>query len=387
MMYYFSHSPHKITLSEFFKKRMCASLKIQNLRKKAATAVLLTSVAFLSFAFLAEHFTELALYSAAFVFGSSPFEPVPVSSVASSKASSELLSVSSDGSAFPSASSATNTETDVSSSAVSVMPEKIGGAVKETDLSGGGNLIFQNVRLNSKSASKIDLKTLLQASVTVKKENRTQPRVLIYHTHTSEAYLDEFTGTYPADFDARTDDAAHSVILAGDVLTRALNTAGIITVHDTTYHDDPAYRGAYGRSLETVEAYLAQYPSIEIVLDIHRDCLQQSDGTRLKPTAVINGKKAAQIMLVSGCDDKNTLGFPNWRQNLSFAAQLQNTVTQHYTTLMRPIYCWNVRYNAHVSPTALLVEFGTEANTDEEIAYSASLFAECLIEWITQHEA
>ena len=92
-------------------------------------------------------------------------------------------------------------------------------------------------------------------------------------------------------------------------------------------------------------------------------------------------------MLVSGCDDNGTLNFPNWRQNLSFAAQLQQTITQQYRNLMRPMSCWNVRYNAHVSPTSLLLEFGTEANTDEEIAYSAELFADRLIEWICRQRS
>ncbi|MBQ9082285.1 MAG: stage II sporulation protein P, partial [Clostridia bacterium] len=186
-------------------------------------------------------------------------------------------------------------------------------------------------------------------------------------------------GTYPVGYNSRTTDTRRNVVGVGDVITERLNAAGIVTIHDSTVYDSPAYSGAYGRSQKTVESYLKKYPSIKVILDVHRDAIQQNDGSLLKPTTTINGKKAAQIMLVSGCDDKGTLGFPNWRQNLTFAAHLQQQIVNDHPGLARPIYCWNVRYNAHLSPTALLVEFGSDANTADEVQYSAELFADSLI--------
>lgn len=321
----------------------------------------------------ADHLTELAVLSAALVMNNGdlykPETSSPEISSSSTFPASSETPVTSDGS------SSSNT----SSSHASIPSGEIGGIVREVDLSGGGNLISGNVRINSKSASTIRVEDLLAQPAELSVENVNLPQVLIYHTHTSEAFLDEDTGTYPADFNVRTRDATHSVVGVGDVITRSLNAAGIVTIHDSTYHDDPAYRGAYGRSLVSVEEYLAQYPSIKVVLDVHRDSLEQSDGTRLKPVVTINGQKAAQIMLVSGCDDAGTLGFPDWRKNLSFAAHLQKSIADLYPGFARPIYCWNVRYNAHVTPTSLLVEFGTEANTDEEVFYAAELFADALI--------
>jgi len=190
--------------------------------------------------------------------------------------------------------------------------------------------------------------------------------------------MESFTGSYPTSFSARTNNPTQSVILVGDAITRTLNDAGIVTIHDTTFHDDPAYKGAYSRSLATMESYLQKYPSIQVILDVHRDCLEQADGTKLKPTVTINGKKAAQIMIVSGCDDKGTLGYPEWEYNLRFGLQLQKSLAQKYPGLARPLYCWNIRYNQHLRHGALLVEFGTEANTYDEVQYSGQMFADCL---------
>lgn len=277
-------------------------------------------------------------------------------------------------------------ETEPSSSAIppssadsSSAPVKAAGKVLEVNLSRSGNLSAGNVRMTSKSATKIDLSQLLSDPVSLKLRDTLEPQVLIYHTHTTEAYMNAFTGTYPVGYDSRTKDTSRNVVGVGDVITERLNAAGIVTIHDTTIYDNPAYSGAYGRSQKTVEEYLKKYPSIKVILDVHRDAIQQNDGSLLKPTVEINGRKAAQIMLVSGCDDNGTLGFPNWRKNLTFAAHLQQQLVNDHPGLARPIYCWNVRYNAHLSPTALLVEMGADANTSEEVLYSAELFADSLI--------
>ena len=272
-----------------------------------------------------------------------------------------------------------SSEVPVSSADTSSAAVQAAGKVLEVNLSGSGNLSAGNVRMTSKSATKIDLSQLLSDPVSLNLTDTLEPQVLIYHTHTTEAYMSAFTGTYPVGYNSRTKDTRRSVVGVGDIITERLNAAGIVTIHDTTIYDSPAYSGAYGRSQKTVEEYMRKYPSIKVILDVHRDAIQQNDGSLLKPTVQINGKKAAQIMLVSGCDDKGTLGFPNWRKNLTFAAHLQQQIVNDHPGLARPIYCWNVRYNAHLSPTALLVEFGADANTADEVMYSAELFADSLI--------
>jgi len=243
-----------------------------------------------------------------------------------------------------------------------------------------GNVSFGQVTMNNKSAvHQIDIREMLNQKPDVQLQSTDKPQVLIYHTHTSEAYLTEDTGDYPSTYQARTQNPLESVVTVGDTITQKLNEAGIVTVHDTTVHDDPAYNGSYTRSLATVEKNLKQYPSLQVLLDIHRDCLEQADKTKLKPTLTVNGKKAAQIMIVCGCDDNGTLEYPDWRENCCFGLHLQSEISERFTGLARPMYMRHIRYNQHLSHAALLLEFGTEANTVEEVRYSAELFADALI--------
>ncbi|MDD6174820.1 MAG: stage II sporulation protein P [Firmicutes bacterium] len=262
---------------------------------------------------------------------------------------------------------------------VSSLPENY-KPVEEVQLSSTGNLSCGAVSMRSRSAAEISVAEELSRRPDVTLKDTDEPQVLIVHTHTSEAYMESYTGSYPTSFSARTDNPAHGVIAVGDAIARILNNEGIVTIHDTTFHDDPAYKGAYFRSLATMEKYLEQYPSIQVILDVHRDCLEQADGTKLKPTVTINGKKAAQIMIVSGCDDNGTLGYPDWEYNLRFGLRIQKSLAEKYPGLARPLYCWNIRYNQHLRHGALLVEFGTEANTYDEVRYSGELFADCLTE-------
>lgn len=260
---------------------------------------------------------------------------------------------------------------------VSSLPENY-KRVEEIQLAATGNLSSGIVSMRSRSSTKIDVAEELSRRPDVTVQDTAEPQVLIVHTHTSEAYMESFTGSYSTSFNARTNNPAHNVIAVGDEIARTLNNTGIVTIHDTTFHDDPAYKGAYSRSLATMEQYLKKYPSIQVILDVHRDCLEQADGTKLKPTVTINGKKAAQIMIVSGCDDNGTLGYPDWEYNLRFGLRIQKSLAEKYPGLARPLYCWNIRYNQHLRHGALLVEFGTEANTYEEVQYSGTLFADCL---------
>jgi len=161
---------------------------------------------------------------------------------------------------------------------------------------------------------------------------------------------------------------------------------GIRTLHATEGHDYPRYNGSYDRALDTIEKYLKEYPSIEMVLDVHRDAITYEDGTKLKPTAEIDGRKAAQVMMITGCDAGGSLYFPQWEKNLCMALKIQQAGQKKYDGLMRPLSFAPYRYNMHMTPNSLLVEFGTDANTLEEALYSAELFgqaaAEVLLEYV-----
>ena len=144
--------------------------------------------------------------------------------------------------------------------------------------------------------------------------NSAEPQVLIMHTHATETYELAEKNWCDPNFTARSTDNSRNMIAVGAEIARVLNEAGICTIQDTTLHDYPSYNGSYEKSNATVRNYLAQYPSIKVVLDVHRDAIQTQDGTRYAPAANINGMRAAQVMIICGADVDGNL--PNFKQNL-----------------------------------------------------------------------
>ena len=211
-----------------------------------------------------------------------------------------------------------------------------------------------------------NIKDELRKKPAIQIQKNETPQVLIVHTHTSESFAEEFTGFYESSFQPRSQDNGRNIVSVG-------------VIHDKTCHDYPEYTGSYGRAAQSIKKNLKKYPTIQVVLDIHRDAIIQSSGTRVKPTAVIAGKKAAQVMIISGCDDEGKLGFKNWELNLRFAVRLQKSMADTYPSLARPINFAPRQYNMNLTPGSLLVEFGTDVNTLEEAHYAAQLFSECLV--------
>jgi len=251
---------------------------------------------------------------------------------------------------------------------------------------GSTKLKSGNVSVKNGTSYSIDIDKVLKEKPDCKIKLNAGYQVLIMHTHTTECYAEDSSGSYDPNYSPRTTDKSQSVIALGDVIADKLEAAGIRTLHATTVHDYPQYNGSYDRALETISGYLEQHPSIEMVIDVHRDAMTQDDGTKLKPTAVINGKKAAQVMIITGCDADGTLYFPEWRKNLRMAMQLQKKVADNYSGLMRPLYFAPFRYNMHMTPNSLLLEFGTDANTLEEALYSAELVGTQLAELLKGYE-
>ncbi len=209
-----------------------------------------------------------------------------------------------------------------------------------------------------------------------------EPQVLIYHTHATESYEPNDVGYYDPAVPSRSDDPTQNMIAVGEVIVEILNEAGINTVHDTAMHDQFSYNGSYAASKESVSEYLALYPSIKVVLDVHRDAMEQSDGTRIKPVVMIEGKKTAQVMLISGADD-GTMGMPNYLENLKFASAFQSMMESEYEGLTRSILFDYRNYNQQLSTGSLLLEVGGHANTLEEAKNAAEFSAQALAKLLT----
>lgn len=233
------------------------------------------------------------------------------------------------------------------------------------DASGG-------LKLTNATKYNVDLNALASDKLPFKLDND-GPQVLIVHTHTTESYSEKNTYTSGD----RTTDETKNITAVGNVIENVLKNHGIQTVHDATVHDYPSYNGAYTRALATIKQNLEKYPSIKIVLDVHRDGIVRSDGTRVKVLTEINGEPCAQVMIVAGSDACG-LRHENWRDNMKFAAHIQKTANELYPTLMRPINLREERFNTHMTRGSIILEVGSNGNTLEEAKRGAEYAAEAI---------
>ena len=208
------------------------------------------------------------------------------------------------------------------------------------------------------------------------------PQVLILHTHGSEAYTPAGEESIVWSGNHRTTDTRCNVVRVGDEMAEAFGAAGISVLHDRTLYDYPSYAGAYDRSLAAIQNYLKQYPSIQFILDVHRDAIEDGQGNQYKVVSSIDGTgTAAQLSIVVGSDGSG-LTHPNWMENLRLAVAIQENALAKYPTLMRPVLLRNSRYNQHAAPGSLLVEVGSAGNSPEEAVLAGRLFAERMAEVI-----
>ena len=200
------------------------------------------------------------------------------------------------------------------------------------------------------------------------------PQVLIFHTHSSEAYTPDDIDRYEESDPYRTEDKNYSVIRVGDALTEKLEDCGLTVIHDREIYDYPSYTGSYNRSGAAVEQYLAEYPSVKIVIDLHRDALGSGDVV-YKTQAALSGKTSAQVMMLVGTGE-NGLWHPNWQQNLKLALYLQRAAEAAYPGLARPVELVSERYNQQLSPGMMILEVGSSGNTLREALTAVELFGE-----------
>lgn len=237
---------------------------------------------------------------------------------------------------------------------------------------------YDNFYVKNNTNYNLDIGSVLKKNLDFKITKSDDVQVLIYHTHTSESYIDCDVGYYYSDFYPRTKDSRYNVVRIGDVIKNELEKSGIKTLHDKTYHDD-VYTGSYLRSRKTVENCIKKHPKIKVTLDIHRDSIG-SDTYKMKPTFTYKGKKGAQIMILTGYDPNGYFNFPKWNYNLRFALKLQKECETKFRGMTRPLDFGNFAYNMNVNTGSLLIEVGAEGNTLEEAEYSGKLLAKALTE-------
>ena len=199
------------------------------------------------------------------------------------------------------------------------------------------------------------------------------PKVLIYHTHSQEEFADSTPG-----------DTSTSIVGVGEYLTQLLNEKGIETIHDTGVYDIIDGKldrsNAYEYAGEAVEKILAENPTVEVLIDLHRDGV--AEGTNL--VTEINGKPTAKIMFFNGLSRSRTNGnidyLPNpyIQDNLAFSLQMQIDAENKYPGFVRHIYLRAYRYNLHLMPKSLLVEAGAQTNTVEEMMNAMEVLSEML---------
>lgn len=263
-----------------------------------------------------------------------------------------------------------------------VSAEDVAGQIIEKYISPyNASASYNKVFLKNNTGVKVDIKGLLEAKLgfTVTADNST-PQVLIVHTHATESFMPADSDYYTSSFAPRSTENEKNMVKIGAIVAQKLNDAGIKTLHDVTLHDYPEYNGSYNRSASTVKSYLKKYPSIKIVLDLHRDAVSSGESDKVKLVTEIEGKKAAQVMLVMGSNTGGITSFPNWQENLKLAFKLQQSIETKYPTLARPLLLMSRIYNQNLTTGSLLLEFGTDANSFEEVWYSAELVGNALVE-------
>lgn len=208
-------------------------------------------------------------------------------------------------------------------------------------------------------AELLDASKLLTEDLSIRK-NPQVPQILIYHTHSQEEFVDSVPG-----------DTETSIVGMGEVLAEALRGYGYQVIHDTGVYDlidgVPDRSAAYDYARVAVENILQEYPTIEVIIDLHRDGV---DGQKF--VTEIDGKPTSMIMFFNGISRNSQdepiayLANPYTQQNLAFSLQLELAAREKYPGYTRNIYLKAERFNLHLRPRSLLVEAGTQLNTVEE---------------------
>lgn len=300
-------------------------------------------------------------------------------SSAASLPSESAPEVSSAPEASESEPDAASSQEEVSAPSSQAELSDTGYAVHERQIGGSGTQ-YENFYVKNTTGVDINIGEELakRPDITIKKDGT--PQVLLMHTHTSESYLPSDLGYYPEDFYPRSTDNNNNVTRVGDEVMKKLEAAGIGVIHDKTQHDVPSYNGSYDRSEVTVQKILDENPTIQVVIDLHRDAIGNAESGKTKPTFVANGQKAAQIMIISGCGASGNVFFPDWEYNLRFGLRLQQAAETRYPGMTRPLKFCNSQYNLNLTHGSLLVEVGSDSNSMDEAVYTGQLLGDAMVD-------
>lgn len=192
-------------------------------------------------------------------------------------------------------------------------------------------------------------------------------RVLIYHTHTYEAYTATDEMAYTPTEQWRTANAERNVVAVGTYLAELLSAAGVEVVHDTTAFEPPKLSGAYERSLEMLRGRQAAGESYDLYIDLHRDAYSENNGPN---TVEKDGESIARLLFLIGKGTGQTgAGYaekPDWESNRVIAQALSNRLNLQCEGLCRGVSLKSGRYNQHVAACCVLIEVGNNRNTLEE---------------------
>lgn len=253
----------------------------------------------------------------------------------------------------------------ISSVALEIEDEKDGDEKETVELN--------KIQIKNFTKHKIDIAKLLKEPLNINLSKK-GPKVLIYHTHTTESYVLKEADLGKKDVPSFNTNPKYNVVRVGEELTQNLEKYGIETLHNGTVHDK-VHDAAYGASINTLQSYKKSYPSIQVYIDIHRDAVG-SDQPKLRMTKEINGKNCAQIMFVVGAD--GVLPHPQWKENLKFVLKLQQKLNEKYPGLAKPVRIVAKRYNQQISNNAILIEVGGDGNLLGECIETTKYLAEIL---------
>lgn len=203
------------------------------------------------------------------------------------------------------------------------------------------------------------------------------PQILIYHSHGTESYAQTTGYTYVESDPYRTLNNDFNITEVGRAMVEVFESAGFSVIHDTSLHDYPDYNQSYQNSGVSVAEYIETYPSLQLILDVHRDALSTSDGTPYQLVSQQGDETVAQVMLVVGTNGDG-YAHPNWQENFSLALTLQQGLLE-YGDFARPITLRSSRFNQQYSTACLLLEVGGHGNTLVQAIAGARLFSQSVV--------
>ena len=238
--------------------------------------------------------------------------------------------------------------------------------------------------LNNETFYSPNIADLLEVDVTSNVAQ--EPLVLVLHTHTSEGYLSQTAAYLKGDLGeiTYTRDETQNMLAIGKAFVAALNKNGITAIHCTVMHDDPGLAGSYERAAQSIQFFREHYPSIQYVVDLHRDAILTARGEYVRAVSEAEGNGVAQILPVVG-SDAGGWEHSAWEGNLALALQLRQELNKNGAELCRPVMLKRATYNQEMAPFAILLEIGTGANSIDEAIAAATLAGEAFAKVILPH--